>query len=148
MELCKLHEIMCQESNRKYMILHLYFPQPRTHLVWSKSASLWPFFFYLQLLIALLLFPLFTPILKTESSLISPGHTFIRLLPLELRFSIPSLTQSILDNEIQPFYYYFYGLKILPSIVSPVGFLVFDWRSDCWLPFELLLEIFSWVDIL
>ena len=76
--------------------------------------------FYLRLLLATLSeIPLCTPLLKAESSLISPGCTSIKLLSLEMRFSIPSYTQSILHNEMQPFYYNLYGLKLsLPEIFS------------------------------
>lgn len=140
---CELHEIMCQESSRKLVILHLYFPQPRTHLLWSKSSSLWPYFYRKLVIAPLSDIPLFTKILKTKSTLISPCCTFIKLLTLEFKFYIPSPTQSMLDNEIETSYYDLYGLKLLPTTVSPIGLLLFDWST-----WEPLPEMFSWLDIL
>lgn len=97
---------------------------PRTRLLWSKSSSLW-LYFYLKLLIAPLSnIPLFTPSLKTASGLIPPGYPSIRLRPLELRYYIPSPTRHLSDNAILPFYYDDYGLELLPATVSPTGLLV------------------------
>lgn len=95
----------------------------QTHPLRSKSASHWPARDLRLLTAPLSDILVFTWILKAKFSFISPGCIFIRRLPLEWRLYIPSPTQSILDNETQPFCFDLYALKLLPTTVFSVGLL-------------------------